>query len=185
MEIDLFNTFHNEAEKKGIMFYYSGAFSQSIIATISDILKNRFHGHDFHSFNSRKVFSSFIEMVQNAMHYSPEAPEAGGEKIGAIAVGKNESGAFLICANLIDKNYVEIIYKKIEAVNNMTIEEVKAAYKIQLRNENHNEEDDISKGAGLGLLTMARDSKSKIEYRFENVVGYEDRYAELHLKTQF
>jgi hypothetical protein len=50
---------------------------------------------------------------------------------------------------------------------------------------NHNEEDDISKGAGLGLLTMARDSKSKIEYRFENVVGFEDRYAELHLKTQF
>ena len=185
MEINLFSDFHQDAEQRGIILYYSGAFSQNIVATISDILKTRLVGHDLNSFNSRKVFSSFIEMAQNAMHYSPLAPETGGEKIGALAVGKNQDGIYIICANIIDRNYIDRISSKIDLVNNMSIEEVKAAYKIQLRNENHEDEDEISKGAGLGLLTMARDSKSKIEYRFRNVEGYGDRYAELHLRTQF
>lgn len=185
MEIDLFSSFQTEVEQKGIIFYYSGPLSQHVISITSDILKSRLAGHDFNAFNSRKIFSSFIEMMQNALHYSPNAPDDSGEKIGALAVGRSTDGPYIICANLVDKNYIDRISNKIEAVNNMSLEEIKAAYKEQLRNEHHHDEDIISKGAGLGLLTMARDSKSKIEYKVKNVRDFGDRYAELHLKTNF
>ncbi len=185
MEIDLFSSFQMDAEKKGVIFYYSGALSQNVIATISDILRQRFENDDTKSKNSRKLFSSFIEMIQNALHYSPICPHTTSEKLGAVAVGKTENDLYIICGNFVDKKYVGRISEKIDNVNNMSRDEVKAAYRAQLKNDHHHDEDDVSKGAGLGLLTLARDSKSSIEYSFRDVDGYESEYSELHLKTIF
>ncbi|OIQ99151.1 hypothetical protein GALL_188890 [mine drainage metagenome] len=184
MEIDLFGSFQDDADKKGIVFYYSGALSQNVIATMGDILKQRLDNNDAKSAVTKKLFSSFIEMIQNALHYSPLVPDSSSEKIGAVAVGKVEDHFYIVCGNLVDKKYISRITSKIEAVNSMSRDEVKQAYRMQLKNDHHSD-DDISKGAGLGLLTLARDSISPIEYSFKDVSGYENEYSELHLKTIF
>jgi hypothetical protein len=183
MEIDLFSTFKNDALEKGIIFYYSGRISQNVIATMSDVLKQRFENAERPS-NTRKVFSSFIEMIQNALHYSPLVLDSHSEKIGAIAVGKNAEHYYIVCGNLVDRQYIPRISEKIDLVNSMTKEEIKAAYKEQLKNDGH-ADDTVSKGAGLGLLTMARDATSPIEYKFKPVTEFNNQYSELHLKTLF
>lgn len=184
MEIDLFGSFQDEADKKGVVFYYSGALSQNAIATMGDILKQRLEMNDAKGSSAKKLFSSFIEMIQNALHYSPIAPDSNVEKIGAVAVGKVDDHFYIICGNLVDKKYVSRVTEKIEAVNSMSSDEVKLAYRAQLRNDNHSD-DEVSKGAGLGLLTLARHSVSPIEYSFKDVQGYDNAYSELHLKTIF
>lgn len=184
MEIDLFSSFQDDAGKKGIVFYYSGALSQNVIATMSDVLKQRLDNNDAKGSVTKKLFSSFIEMIQNALHYSPLVPDSSFEKIGAVAVGKTDEHFYIICGNLVDKKYVSRISEKIEHVNSMTRDEVRLAYRTQLKNEEHSQ-DEVSKGAGLGLLTLARDSSSAIEYSFKDVPGYENEYSELHLKTLF
>jgi hypothetical protein len=183
MEIDLFSSFKNHALEKGIIFYYSGRISQNVIATMSDVLKHRFENSENPS-STRKVFSSFIEMIQNALHYSPHALDGNPEKIGAIAVGKSNGQYFIICGNVVGREFVSRISEKIDLVNSMSKEEVKAAYKAQLRNEELSD-DEISKGAGLGLLTIARDSVLPIEYHFKPIVEHGNQYSELHLKTMF
>lgn len=183
MEIDLFSSFQSDADKRGIVFYYSGALSQHVIATMSDILKQRLEENNASGSLGKKLFSSFIEMMQNALHYSPSL-DTPSEKIVAVAVGKNTENFYIVCANLVDKQYRSRVSEKIERINSMTRDEIKTAYKAQLKNEDHSL-DKLSKGAGLGLLTLARDSTSAIEYAFKEVPGYENEYEELHLRTLF
>lgn len=164
MQIDLFSAFRNNADFNGVLFYYNGSLSQNVIATMGDALKQRLESEDTSGPKARKLFSSFIEMVQNALHYSPEVPDSNGEKIGAVAVGKKDDKYYIVCGNLVEKQYMERIREKIEPLRSMTLDEIKQAYRQQLKNELHEEKDAVSKGAGLGFLTVARDSSEPIEY---------------------
>lgn len=167
MQLDLFNAFRNSAEFNGILFYYNGSLTQNVIITMADSLKHRLEDESTNAnpIKSRKLFSSFIEMAQNALHYSPTSSSRNDEeKIGAIAVGMNGDRFFIVCGNLIEKQHTNRIKEKIDPLLTMTIDEIKKAYREQLKNDTHEVDDQLSKGAGLGLLTIARDSSQPIEY---------------------
>lgn len=181
MQLDMFNAFCNSADFSGVIFYYNGELSQNVVATMGDALKGRLEEEGNLGPKARKLFSSYIEMVQNALHYSPLAPNGG--KIGAVAVGKGkEDKYFIVCGNLVEKQHMPRIREKIEPLRSMTLEEIKKAYREQLRNDRHAEQDDISKGAGLGFLTVARDASEPIEYAFDEVPGHGE-LARFYLKA--
>lgn len=182
MQIDLFSAFSNNADFNGVLFYYKGNLSQNVIATMGDALKQRLESEDTSGPKARKLFSSFIEMIQNALHYSPEAPDSAGEKIGAVAVGKREDKYYIVCGNLVEKQYTGRIRGKIEPLRTMTLDEIKQAYRAQLKNEHHAEENTASKGAGLGFLTVARDASEPIEYALIDIPGQSD-LAYFYLKA--
>lgn len=183
MQLDLFSVFRNTADFNGVIFYYNGSLSQNVVATMGDALKQRLESQDTGGPKARKLFSSFIEMVQNALHYSPDAPDADGEKVGAVAVGKRDDKYYIVCGNLVEQQYVERIRDKIEPLRNMTVDEIKKAYREQLKNEHHAEENPVSKGAGLGFLTLARDASEPIEYSLLPVDGHESELAYFYLKA--
>jgi hypothetical protein len=184
MQFDLFSAFRNTADFNGVLFYYNGALSQNVIATMGDAIKLHLEKEDASGPKARKLFSSFIEMVQNALHYSPDAPDAHGEKVGAVAVGKQRDNQYyVVCGNLVEQQHVERIRQKIEPLRSMTMDDIKKAYREQLKNELHNEQDSISKGAGLGFLTVARDASEPIEYSLTPVDGHEGELAYFYLKA--
>lgn len=182
MQLDLFSAFCNSADFNGVLFYYNGHLSQNVIATMGDALKQRLESQDTGGPKARKLFSSFIEMVQNAMHYSPTVSRTG-EKIGAVAVGRKDDKFYIVCGNLVEKQHVERIREKIEPLRNMTIDEIKQAYRQQLKNESHQQEDALSKGAGLGFLTVARDASEPIEYSICDAYNGADEFAYFYLKA--
>lgn len=182
MLIDLFTVFREEADANGIVFYYSGILSQNVITTMSDSLKQKLQIQDEKGARSRKVFSTFIEMIQNAMHYSPDMPGSEDTKEGSIIVGKKEDKYFVICANLIQKQHEDRIRNKIDPILEMSADEIKQAYRTQLKNDQHSA-DTISKGAGLGFLTLARDSVEPIQYAIREAVGYENELSCFYLKA--
>ncbi len=183
MQIDLFNAFRNTADFNGVLFYYNGALSQNAIATMGDALKQRLESQDTCGPKARKLFSTFIEMVQNALHYSPDAPDSSGEKLGAVAVGRRDDKFYIVCGNLIEKQHAMRIREKIEPLRAMTLDEIKKAYREQLKNNNHAEDNAASKGAGLGFLTVARDSTEPIEYLLVDTPETGNDLAYFYLKA--
>ena len=183
MQIDLFSAFRNTADFNGVLFYYNGNLSQNIIAAMGDTLKQRLESQDTSGPKARKLFSSYIEMLQNALHYSPAVPGTNDEKIGAVAIGKKEDKYYIVCGNLVEKHYLERIREKLEPLCSMSMDEIKQAYRDQLKNDNHSQEDSTSKGAGLGLLTLARDSSEPIEYSLIDTPESDSQLAYFYLKA--
>lgn len=182
MNLGSFSSFCNQATGNGVLFYYTGAFSQNVIGTMSDTVKERLEAFGASGPARRKVFSAFVEMAQNIVHYADAAP-GGGKKIGALAVGCNDDGKFyVLCANPIRMDQVERVKSKLEPLRTMTIDEIKLAYREQLRNDEHQHEDTVSRGAGLGFLTVARESSEPITYQISYGSG-QDAYAEFYLRA--
>ncbi|HTJ96859.1 MAG TPA: SiaB family protein kinase [Rhodocyclaceae bacterium] len=180
MTLTSFSDFCAQAVKDGMLFYYTGEFSKNVIGAMSDTLRHRLDSTSLSAPSRRKIFSTFVELSQNVLHYGD--PEQDGAKIGALAVGHNGDKYYVMCGNTVRVEYVDRIKENIEPLRNMTIEEIKAAYREQLRNDEHEQEDSISKGAGLGFLTVARDASEPIEYQIVYRSANQD-YAEFYLRA--
>ena len=158
-----------------------------MIQAAADTLKSRLASEDGSSSAKRKLFSTFIEMAQNVLHYAAPLPAAdtGPRQAlsapvpqGAIGVGRidalacaQEAGAepaparfWIACSNAVRSEHVPRLAAKLDAVRAMSHPEIKAAYKAQLHNTDHGTSDDISRGAGLGWLTIARDASAPLQY---------------------
>lgn len=176
-----------QAEHNGLLLYYAGTFNPHVIQAAADTLKSRLASEDGSSSAKRKLFSTFIEMAQNVLHYAAPLPAAdtGPRQAlsapvpqGAIGVGRidaqtcaQEAGPdqapacfWIACSNAVRSEHVPRLAAKLDAVRAMSHPEIKAAYKAQLHNTDHGTSDDISRGAGLGWLTIARDASAPLQY---------------------
>ena len=181
MNLTHFANFCEQAVKDGVLFYYTGEFSQNVIGAMSDTLKQRLDSAGVSGPARRKLFSTFIEMSQNIMHYADQAGSAGA-KIGALAIGRNGGNKYwIVSGNPVRIEHIERIKGKVEPLRSMTLDEIKAAYREQLRNEEH-ARDAVSRGAGLGFLTVAREASEPIEYQIVYRSAQAD-YAEFYLRA--
>lgn len=162
MNLDHFSDFCRQANQDGVLFYYTGDFSQNVVAAMTDTLKQRMDSAGIDGPQRRRIFSTFVEMAQNVMHY---ADDVGLGKTGILGVGRDRNDRYyVVCGNPVRAEHVERIRSKVEPLRSMTLDEIKRAYREQLRNEAH-ENDAISRGAGLGFLTVAREASEPIEYQ--------------------
>lgn len=172
MELSEFMSFSKESHDKGVIFYYGGYFSQSIIAAMADALRHKLEARESRTATNRRVFSSFIEMAQNILHYSASdigqrTQEEGALRFGSVAVGCDGDKYFVMCGNLVHNEFVPVLREKLDPICRMTVTEIKEAYRQQLRTETAA----TSNGAGLGFLTLARDVTEPIQYSLVNVPG--------------
>ena len=185
MNLRSFELFQNGAADAGVIYYYSGIFDSGMMDMLSRALKDKLERENASGPVKRKLFSSFIEMAQNVLHYGGApggtAPESG--KPGAIGMGHEEQSYWVACGNLVPSEQVERIHDKLTVLKSMPLAEIKAAYRQQLANDEHESTDVISKGAGLGLLTIARDSTQPIEFDFVPHAQSAGRFSYFYLKT--
>lgn len=200
-----FERFQANAQDCGVLFYYAGEFTPAVVAAAADSLKQRLATEDASGLAKRKLFSTFVEMAHNILHYAvpPEddalepaaadVPAAPAPK-GAIGVGKDLPAAalegdgppqyWIVCSNAVDIAHVPRLTDKLDALRAMSLEEIKQSYREQLRNPDHSTTDTLSKGAGLGLLTIARDASAPLEYSFAPSPDAEGRTALFHVKAR-
>lgn len=157
------------ARHKRVIFYYVGYFSQNIITAMAEAVRLRLEQSGTAGPTRRRLFSSFIEMAQNIIHYSADALTALAQddhelRHGSVCIGVDAEGRyFLLCANPISLDQAESVRARLEALRAMTLDEIKASYRESLRQEAPED----SKGAGLGFLTMARDASEPLEFEFQ------------------
>jgi len=178
------NSFRELERKCNVTFYYSGLFSQNIVAAMAEALKQRLAHSGNKAATQRKVFSTFIEMAQNVIHYSADTfsdvdQQDDELRHGAVWIGESEGKFFIVCGNPVAASRAPRMRDRLNALQSMSQEEIKAAYKTQLRSEN----EAGSKGAGLGFLTVARDASEPIEFHFDEQP--DGKTAMFYLKAKF
>lgn len=154
-------------ERQDVIFYYVGYFSQAITSAMAEAIKLRVKHAGAEALTRRRLFSSFIEMAQNIVHYSsdpsnPDIDEDHSMRQGALFISFKNERYYLHCANPVNMDVAEKLREKLEHLRSLTIDEIKLEYKKMLRSETPVD----SKGAGLGLLTMARDASAPLDFAF-------------------
>jgi hypothetical protein len=182
MEIDRFNQFVTHAADNGVVFYHSGHLDEGTIASIGALLRRRLHEEGATGAQARKVFTTFMEMAQNILHYAALGNSADGQssKFGALCVARSADGFEVMCGNDLAADQVPRVRQRLDAVKAMGPEKVRQAYRQQLASDR---DDPDSKGAGLGLLTMAASSSAPMEYEFSPDPPEADGHAFLFLKA--
>ena len=159
--------FFEVARQRNLIFYHKGYFSHSIVAAMSEVVKLQLEVAGIGASTRRKIFSSFIELSQNIVHYSSDAlaqerAQGGAIREGAMCISANGERHLMACMNPVATGAVNDLREKLEPLRTMSIEEIRQAYKHSLRAQTPAD----SKGAGLGFLTMARDASAPLEFAF-------------------
>src|SRR5256885_7928137 len=70
---DKYGSFFHLARQHQVIFYYVGYFSQNIVAAMAEAVRLQLEVAGVPGPTRRKLFSSFVEMAQNIIHYSADA----------------------------------------------------------------------------------------------------------------
>ena len=158
----------NELEDRNILFAYSGHVSERILAALCDALKHRLTVDHADRAVVRKVFSVFVEQVQNIMRYSaetlPEPPSASPPK-GVITVGYEDGKFFVQCGNPMKSTESGVLQQRLEYIASLDRDQLKTYYKEKLKEE----PETGSKGASVGLVEIARRSTEPLKYDFTEI----------------
>src|SRR5262249_37305273 len=93
MNYSEYRAFSDFVNQRQIVFYYYGFFSQNIISAMADTIKLSMKQSDSAPSTKRKLFSCFIEMAQNIIHYSsaaltPAAQDDDEIRQGSVCIGR-------------------------------------------------------------------------------------------------
>lgn len=152
-----------------IALSYTGYFSQTNITAMGEVLRLYLDHNENSSATRRKLFSTFIEMAQNILRYSSDERalpcEQDALRFGSIRVSNSRDKYFLESTNLVKTESSSHLRENLDSLSTMSLEEIKRAWKHGLTAETPA----TSKGANIGLLTIARDTSEPLVYEFEQV----------------
>ena len=153
-----------------ISIVYCGPMWDDGIKSIADMVENRLAIDDISSNAAKTVFSVFVEQATNVLMYSAKKtliPQEGHEPVlvstGMIILGTKETSYFIQTENAIRTETVDIIKSRIDHLNTLDKDALKKYHKEVLNKDDDNFE---SKGAGLGLVQIARKATAPIGYKF-------------------
>lgn len=167
--------YYNMLKKNKVSIIYSGPIWADGVEGIGVTLRKRLELDDLPLSASQSVFSVFVEQMNNMLQYShaKESFEASDGKqlevsSGVFLLGIRGKTYFLQSGNMMKNENVKLIKDRIDYLNTLDKTQVRKYYKEQIKADNLNP---ISKGAGLGLIEIARRASSKIEYSFTPLEG--------------
>ncbi len=162
--------FQQDLNRKGIVFSFTGYVSEGILFALGEALKQKMVLDETDSNVTKRVFSVFVEQVQNIIRYSADRLEGEvGRKIelssGMIAVGREAERFFVVCGNIVRHEDVGVLRERLEKLSTMDKDALKAYYKEKLKEP----EEEQSKGASIGLIEIARRASEPISFDFMEV----------------
>lgn len=158
--------FYEQLKKDGIIFSFSGPVSQSLLEGIGQTLRQKMSLEDTSTNVTQKVFSIFVELMQNVINYSAERFDSGEEEdqeisFGVLIIGKDGDRFYIQCGNYIDPEQEAVLREQLSTIQSMDKDALKQYYKEQRRKEKAA----TSKGAGLGFIEMARKASEPISFQ--------------------
>jgi len=186
MKFDI-RQYYKTLDEDSILIIYSGPIWADGIDGLAEMLLKRLEFDESSLGASQAVFSIFVEQVNNMMMYSTEKEyknDANGNTLeiskGIFILGVQQSAYFVQSGNLVTNSNAEMLKNKIDHLNSLDKKQLRQYHKERLKAENDNPE---SKGAGLGLIEVARRATSPIEYDFE---PYDDQrqYFTMYVTVQ-
>lgn len=151
------------------LFAYSGAVTASVIAATGESLRARLAALNVGGQQARKIFSSFVELGYNVIHHGE--PEGVRDvkivRCGSIVVWQVEGNYHLLSRSLVAKAKAPLLAERLNTLRGLSGEQIRFEFRLRLTNLQFASDSDTSVGAGLGLLTIARNAAQPIEYALE------------------
>ncbi len=148
-----------------LILLFKGAITQNTLIRIGGLL-HLTHEETHQDFSKKRLFSVLVEMAQNILHYSQEReffPKSHSVVGAGSLLVKESPEAFEIEGrNLVTSEQKARLESRCALINSMTEEKLREFYLTQRRQSTQPQ----SKGAGLGLIEIARKSKSPVVARF-------------------
>jgi len=166
--------YYNMKKTRNINVIYSGPIWAEGIEGVGRAIRNFMTFDEVPLSMSQSIFSVFVEQMNNMLMYSAEKEDISFDDRqssaprGIFVLGAQDKTYFLQSGNLIKNEGIEKIKAKLDYLNTLDKKELRQYYKEQIKAENTNPE---SKGAGIGLIEIARRADSPIQYSFEPFDG--------------
>jgi hypothetical protein len=181
-ELELLEYYKKMCERN-IVLDFQGAISQEMVVGMAELLKNK-SSQDFGGANIvKKLFSIFVEMAQNIAIYSEERVYLdklhGDVGAGIIVVTEENHNYTITSGNLVKNISITKIIEHCQTINRMEKEELRQFYKAQIKSSRERGK----KGAGVGLIDIARKSGNPIRYSVTRVDD-NDSFLVLSVKVQ-
>jgi len=156
-----------------INIIYSGPLWEDGIKGIAEIVKAHLDHNQIPGSSAKSIFSVFVEQVTNMLMYSADKKsytrqdsESVEVSEGMMVMGHRENMFFIQTRNAIKNENVKRIKDRLDHLNTLDKQQLRQLHKEVMQGENDNPE---SKGAGLGLIEIARRATEPIGYTFEPV----------------
>lgn len=144
--------------RERIMLCFNGPITATLIEEIGTALRKYMEGMAESSPAVSDVFSVYIEIAQNIRRYTQLHPQLELES-SSIVVSRTADGRYVVSAgNVVEKADGEVLEQRILALASQGKDQLKAAFKAQLRQPRS----ELNGSAGLGLIDVARKATSPL-----------------------
>lgn len=168
---------HKTMLDKNLILIYEGEFTQEITKSVLAMAERNMDSMGEESGIKRKVFNVMVECLQNIVKHADEFNATIEKRQTAIfMIGKQEDQYVITSGNLVKKEVVADLTQRLEKINSLDKDGLKALYKDIIKGTEISEKG----GAGLGFVDMARKSGQKLAFDFEPV---DDKFSFFSLKT--
>jgi hypothetical protein len=160
--------------EEGVLFSFAGFLSEGVLQALGDTLRKKMALERADVNQSRRVFSVFVELAQNIIRYSAERldREGSGAKdrlgCGIVAVGREDHRFFVVCGNMVRRAEVDGLKERLSYLATLDREGLRAHFRERLRGSG-GDEDEVTEGASVGLIEIARCVSGPIRFDFLDV----------------
>jgi len=164
-------------EKLNIKVIYNGPMWDDGIKGLAEMVRTHLSHDHLPGSASKAVFSVFVEQVTNILMHSeekeqysqPPTYEMIDVSIGTVIMGNkaDKRGSFFVqTKNAVRDESIDFLKERIDYLNSLDKQELRQFHRETIRGDNANSK---SRGAGLGLIEIARRATAPIEYSFETI----------------
>jgi hypothetical protein len=163
---------YNLMERDNVLLAFKGTVTSDLLSSVFHIMETKMDDLNDSPATKKKVFNVLVECLQNLYHHIDDFDNDNtvyddtiDKKSAIFSISRNEEYYNIITGNFIYPRNVVDITNKINHINSLDRDQLKAYYKEVLGNGKLS----AKGGGGLGLIDIAKKSRNKLEYSFKEI----------------
>lgn len=168
---------HSIMNDENAVLVYSGEFNQDIVKSMLNYTEGKLESSGIDNLVRKKIFNVMVEQLQNITKHQYVDGEDSIVQPCFVLI-EHDTFYNIVTGNQIKNETIDMVTERIDKVNSLDAEGLKALYKEARLNSRISEVG----GAGLGFIDVARKTENKLEYGFYSIGS--ENYKYFTLKTQ-
>ena len=167
MGLDIFD-FYDKMERSNVILSFKGEITSELLTSILQIMESKLENFQEAPKTKKKVYNVLVECLQNLYHHLDEVSSDDMDsrtKTAIFMISKDDEKYSIMTGNYIVTKNIDPLKEKIDKINSLSKDELKALYKEILNNDAFSEKG----GGGLGLVDIARRTGQKLGYHFKSI----------------
>lgn len=149
-----------------IILSFKGEINSDIISMVLQIMESKLDAVQEKGTVKKRIFNILVECMQNLYHHAEaEDLEDSSRRAAMLELFFDDEYYYITSGNYIKKEEVERLRDRIDRVNSLDKDDLRAYYREILDNNKISNKG----GADLGMIDMAKKSGQKLDYEFSDV----------------